>query len=435
MATNGPAAPILVRQGIREHQSGHLDAAASLYQQAIDLDPTEPDALNLLGALHLQNGDLSEAVPFSVRAVLTDPRSDSAYNNLGLILKSAGHNGAAASCYRRAITIRDGFADAHCNLGVVLKAEGQILAAIDHYKRAVELQPNLGEAYNNLGNAYQEVGDLGEAVDAYLLAAEYLPNSDTVHYNVGMLLDRQGQSEQALHHLRRSLEINPERADAEHMVAALEGRTTDTAPAAFVRALFDDYAPRFEAHLVGDLQYRTYRDIVALIDAHRRARRFDTAFDLGCGTGLVGPAIRPFVDRLYGVDLSAKMLGQAERKGVYDELSEADLNSFLSLHESQADLVVASDVFVYLGALDATVALIGNACRPGALFAFSIEAEAPNERWVLRASGRYGHGDSYVSSLLDAAGFALLDKQRTTLRFDRGQPILGIVYLAAKAKS
>ena len=56
------AAPVLVRQAIRKHQAGQLDSACELYERALEIDPVDPDALNLLGALHLQRGDLASAV-------------------------------------------------------------------------------------------------------------------------------------------------------------------------------------------------------------------------------------------------------------------------------------------------------------------------------------------------------------------------------------
>jgi predicted TPR repeat methyltransferase len=430
--TAEPPAPVLVLQAVREHQLGHLDSAEELYGRALNLDPSEPDALNLMGTLHLQRGDLGAAVPFAAKAVLVDPRSPSAFNNLGMILKQAGQAAAAASCYQKAVLIDNGFADAHSNLGVILKAEGHVLRAIDCYKRAIEANPTLGEAYNNLANAYQEIGELPEAVDAYLLAAERMPDSDTVHYNVGMLLDRQGQSQDALVHLRRALELNPERSDARHLVAALEGRTTRTAPTDYVRKLFDDYAPRFEAHLVGDLQYRTHTEMVGLLNRYRRGRQFAHALDLGCGTGLVGGAVREFVDRLIGIDLSEKMLRQAEVKGIYESLHARDIDGYLTDSEAVFDLMLASDVFVYIGALDETIRLISEHLTPGGLLAFSVEAEVPAAAWVLRPSGRYGHGDAYIASLMAENGFLIVDKLRTVLRKDRGKPVAGIVYLVEK---
>lgn len=434
MALVGESPSALVFQTIREHQLGHLDAAIELYQRALDLDPGEPDALNLLGALHLQRGDLAAAVPYSARAVIVDPRSASAFNNLGLLLKQAGQSAAAASCYQKSIMINIGFADAHTNLGVLLKAEGHVLQAIQHYKAAIDLDPTLGEAYNNLANAYQEIGEIEEAIEAYLRASEQLPDSDTVHYNVGMLLDRQGQQDEALVHLRRALEINPDRNDAQHLVAALEGRTTRTAPSDYVRALFDDYAYRFEAHLVGDLHYRTHKEIVDLLGQHRSNRRFATALDLGCGTGLVGAPMRGCVDRLIGVDLSEKMLRQASAKGVYDELVASDITAYLAETDEPLDLVLAGDVFVYIGALDEVFALIAKRLAPGGLCAFSVEAEVPAASWVLRPSGRYGHGDAYISTLLAEVGLVALDKHATVLRKERGQPIDGMIYIAAKPK-
>lgn len=431
-ATSETPASVLVAQGIRAHQLGHMDTAHDLYARALAADPGDADALNLMGTLLLQRGDLAAAVPYSAKAVLADPRSAGALNTLGLILRQAGQIAAAASCYQKALLIDERFADAYSNLGVILKSEGHLLRAIDYYRRALDLDPTLGETYNNLANAYQEIGELEEAVDAYLHAADRMPDSDTVHYNVGMLLNRQGQSDDALIHLRRALEINPQRGDARHLVAALEGRTTQRAPQDYVRKLFDDYASRFEAHLVGDLQYRIHLDIVGLINQHRRDRRFGHALDLGCGTGLTGTAVRGFVDHLTGVDLSENMLRQAEVKGVYDVLRAEDLDSYLEVLEQPVDLIVAGDVFIYVGALDRTIGLIAEKLNDRGLLAFSVEAEVPAASWVLRPTGRYGHGDAYISALMAENGLAVVDKLHTALRNDRSKPIFGIIYLAEK---
>ncbi|MDF1791877.1 MAG: tetratricopeptide repeat protein [Thalassobaculaceae bacterium] len=425
-------APVLVVQAIREHQLGHFDAAADLYTRALRIDPGEADALNLMGTLMLQRGDLAAAVPFSAKAVLVDPRSASALNNLGLILKQAGQTSAAASCYQKAILINHRFADAYSNLGVILKAEGHLLRAIDHYRRALDIDPTLGETYNNLANAYQEIGELQEAVEAYLQASDRMPDSDTVHFNVGLLLNRQGQPVDALIHLHRALEINPTREDARHLIAALEGRTTRAAPAEYVRKLFDAYAPSFEAHLVGDLQCRIHLDMIGLVNQHRGARRFARALDLGCGTGLAGATARGFVDHLIGVDLSEKMLRHAEVKGVYDALHTNDIESYLEQSDEAVDLVLASDVFIYIGTLDATIRAIAEHMNPKALLSFSVEEEVPAASWILRPSGRFGHGDAYISSLMEENGLLVVDKLRTALRNERGQPISGIIYLAEK---
>lgn len=433
MSTAIAAAPILVRQAVREHRSGRLDAAAELYGRALLADPVDSDALHLLGALHLQRGDAAAGVGFAAKSVLVEPRISHAYNNLGLIMKGAGQPAAAARCYLQAISIMPSFAEAHSNLGVVLKAEGQVSLAIHHYRRAVELDPALGEAWNNLGNALQGLGELEDAVDAYLTAADCLPDCDTVHYNVGLLLLRVGRKEDALVHLRLAIDLNPDREDAAHLIAALEGRTTPTAPRSYVRELFDSYAVWFDAHLVGDLRYCAHRAVVDLVNnVAGDERRFALTYDLGCGTGLAGELAKPKTNLLVGIDLSERMLVQADRRGVYDALICADINVALDEHEAAPDLVLASDVFIYIGEIDGTIERLARRMAPGGLFAFSIETAADGLRWFLRSSGRYAHGSDYIVETLARHGFRLLATRDVVLRYEQGEPLDGAVYLAVK---
>lgn len=427
------AAPVLVRQAVREHRSGRLDVAAELYQRALEVDPADPDALHLMGALHLQRGDGVAAIPYAARSVLVEPGMMYAYNNLGLILKGAGQAAAAARCYLQATLIAPGFAEAHSNLGVVLKAEGQTALAVHHYRRALELDSSLGEAWNNLGNALQDLGELEDAVEAYLAAADRMPDCDTVLYNVGLLLMRLGRREDALVHLRQSLELAPGREGARHLIAAIEGESTATAPRTYVRDLFDSYAARFDAHLVGELQYRAHQDTVAIVDAVVGDKRwFALTYDLGCGTGLAGEFVRSRTGRLVGIDLSERMLAQAGRKQLYDMLICGDINDILDEQPATPDLVLASDVFIYIGDIDGTIERLARCMEPGGVLAFSIELAADGLQWFLRSSGRYAHGDSYVSETLTRHGFRLLARRSTVLRQECGEPLDGAIYLAVK---
>jgi predicted TPR repeat methyltransferase len=52
--------------------------------------------------------------------------------------------------------------------------------------------------------------------------------------------------------------------------------------------------------------------------------------DLGCGTGLMGPLLRPYVGRLEGVDLSAGMVQKAKDRGCYDKLDVGELVACLN---------------------------------------------------------------------------------------------------------
>ena len=108
------------------------------------------------------------------------------------------------------------------------------------------------------------------------------------------------------------------------MLAASTGRDVPLrASNAFVEKTFDTFAASFEAKLQS-LAYRA-PDIVAatLADTGLAANGRLEILDIGCGTGLCGPLLRPYASRLIGVDLSAGMLAHAEEKNVYTDLQRS----------------------------------------------------------------------------------------------------------------
>src|SRR5207302_1633468 len=96
--------------------------------------------------------------------------------------------------------------------------------------------------------------------------------------------------------------------------------------------------------------------------------------DLGCGTGLAGELFRPLSRRLDGVDLSPRMLAQAATRGVYDRLAAGDLLTHLGGTGDRYHLVLAADVFVYLGDLAPVFAAARLVLRAGGWLAFTVEA-------------------------------------------------------------
>ena len=127
----------------------------------------------------------------------------------------------------------------------------------------------------------------------------------------------------------------------------------------YVRALFDDYAPKFDRHLTKSLAYRG-PELIA--DALRRAcskrlreYRFGLALDLGCGTGLMAQALEGVV-RLHRRrrSLAAHAGEGARRRSSTMPCTRASSSRFSpGAPTAEADLVVAADVFVYMAALDA----------------------------------------------------------------------------------
>lgn len=273
-------------------------------------------------------------------------------------------------------------------------------------------------------------GDWAEAIEVLSGVMEEAPDWAAGWFRLGELFEAAGRTTDAARVWERAVSLDPSDPFGAGLKRDLlrAEPLAETLPAAFVETLFDQYAPRFEAALVEDLAYCGPELIAAGLrrSGFRQARR---AIDLGCGTGLTGVALRPISDWLDGVDLSGGMLAEARRKGLYDRLQQADISA-LALGPEPYDLIVAADVFAYLGALEPVIGWCAAMLSPGGRLAFTVEAtDSPG--FVLRDSRRFAHSRAYLSDLLATAGFSAVDITPCVVREDRGAGIDSFCVVAA----
>jgi predicted TPR repeat methyltransferase len=232
----------------------------------------------------------------------------------------------------------------------------------------------------------------------------------------------------AVRSYRQALECGGDAESLNFSLAALgETAAPDAMPASVVTSLFDDYAPLFDQHLVQTLNYQTPGQIAQALQEAGVAGPLDAVLDLGCGTGLCGPLLRPLARTLVGVDLSPRMLDKARERGCYDELVCADIEAHLRPLQSAVDLVVAADVFIYLGSLQGVFAGVQGGLRPGGHFAFSIEQHEGTSDYALQNTSRYAHGIGYVTQLAAAHAMRVLLQQPCVLRSNAGADVEGWV--------
>jgi len=276
-------------------------------------------------------------------------------------------------------------------------------------------------------------GDFEAAADLARQVIELAPGFAPAHAMLGRSAAETGAEEEAVAALRQALALEPEDALGVRLdLARLGALAPDEAITdGYVRALFDDYAPKFDRHLTKSL---AYRGPGLLADALRRAcskrlrdDRFGVALDLGCGTGLMAQALEGAFSSMEGVDLSPRMLEKAEKTKLYDALHEGELVSFLAARPSaEVDLVVAADVFVYMAALDAAFGEAHRVLKREGLFAFTVQAH-DGDGFVLGADARYAHSEAYLRKLADAVGFTMVIFEHVSTREDRGVPVPGFL--------
>jgi predicted TPR repeat methyltransferase len=282
---------------------------------------------------------------------------------------------------------------------------------------------------------FEARGDLAAAVDLMVQAVELAPRFASAWFALGELRERGGDRDGATAAFAQALAADAEdRHGARLRLARLgEGAPEDAMSAGYVRALFDQYAPRFEATLRDGLAYRGPELLRAALAEVAQARgqklHFSRIIDLGCGTGLMVEALAGTFDEATGVDLSPAMIAQARRKARYTRVVVADMLTFLQERSGAADLVIAADAFVYVANLGPLCRVAGRVLAPRGLLAFTVETHA-GAGVILNEKLRYAHGADHVQAAVEDAGLTLLRLAPASTRQERGDAVPGLVAIA-----
>src|SRR5580704_2063473 len=190
-------------------------------------------------------------------------------------------------------------------------------------------------------------GDLVAAADLLLQAIELAPGFASAWFTLGEIRGQLGEPDAAIAAFRKAQVADPgDRHGAGLRLMLLGAEELSAMPPAYVKALFDQYAPRFEAALVDDLGYRGPALLLAAVAIARAAAdrplAFSRAIDLGCGTGLAARAFSAVVDEIIGIDLSPRMIERARATGLYAEVDVAEIVEGLGGRPAGcADLILA----------------------------------------------------------------------------------------------
>jgi predicted TPR repeat methyltransferase len=284
----------------------------------------------------------------------------------------------------------------------------------------------------------QMKGDLAAAADLLLQAIELAPGFASAWFTLGQIREQLGEHDAATAAFRKARQADPEdRHGASLRLMLLGAQQLSDMPRAYVRTLFDQYAPRFETALVDDLGYRgpslLFKAVLAARHAVRKPAFFKRGIDLGCGTGLAASAFASEVDHFIGIDLSPRMIERSRASGLYAQLEVSDMVEGLrGRPDASADLILAADAMVYLSDLAPLLREAARVLTAGGLIAFTLETHGGGG--VILGEGlRYAHGAGYVRAALGEAGLALSRLDDLSARNEDNAPVPGLVVVATRS--
>ena len=177
-------------------------AARQEYQEALKLDPANPEAeLGLFKAdiYNTLQGEYNPAViEQRIHFILQENSKDPhAYVFLGDIYRPRDKK-KAQEYYQQAITLDPDAAGARFGLGLVYNKQGKLDEALDQFRNAVELSPFNVRYLDNLGFAYSRKNLYTKAIETYQrilqIDADYL----SVYYEIARLSLLLGDLDKAL---------------------------------------------------------------------------------------------------------------------------------------------------------------------------------------------------------------------------------------------
>lgn len=385
--------------------------------KAKELAPVSDEVRVLLALLSCHDNQLENAKIYFAKAELLNPQNVAALMGLADLYSREGNFAEAEPRYKRILELDSKNFDAHNNYAEMLQRQGRLSEALEEYRAAVIINPAAAEVSNNLGLILRDLGEYDEALGLLFNAFSRKPELEEISVNIAETLTLLSGKDlaKAQSIADNWLKNSPQNVFAKQIAAALKGEKIANNQI-YSEKLFDNFADHYEL-VMQNLGYAAPLAMAGIAGSVE-----GTVADIGCGTGLLGVALKTPQNKIIGVDISQKMLDEAAQKQVYDRLIKSEALEFLRQNQD-FEWVAAADVLGYIGDLSEFIKLIKNK-----KILFSVEVLSDDSDYRLMPNGRYKHNPNYVENLLRKNGFERITKEELVLRTENGEPVKGMIF-------
>jgi tetratricopeptide (TPR) repeat protein len=207
--------------GVLLQARGDVAGALAAYRKALELKPDALYALQeLYSSLSVQGASPGEVLAACEGAIQAAPREVMPYNWRGLVLRRQGQSEAAEASFRQALEVAPDSVRTLVNLSSLLVDGGRPEEGIPLLEQVVDQVDAPWEARVNLIVALGRAGRLADAEEVFEEAGPDVPT--TVLNAMGFACYLNDAPERARELLERSLEQDPEQAEARRLLRQLD---------------------------------------------------------------------------------------------------------------------------------------------------------------------------------------------------------------------
>jgi tetratricopeptide (TPR) repeat protein len=132
----------IMQQGVNKVNSGDLNGGMQLINQAIALDPNDPEKLHARGQIFSALKKPQEAIADYKKAIILNSRVYQYHYNLGNVHFDFRQFQEAFDAYSRAIEINPNDSDIYSNRGMCLIQLSRRKEAYNDFKKALSMNPH-----------------------------------------------------------------------------------------------------------------------------------------------------------------------------------------------------------------------------------------------------------------------------------------------------
>jgi len=181
-----------------------LTKAETEFKTAMNLDPTNEEAVTNLAYLYNEEGDSAKAAT-TLNAIPEARRTSRIYGSLGYTYEQQKDYKKAIEAFRQALKMDKDNLEAMRGLAQNLSNDNQLEAALEQFKAVQDADPQDATASLRISEIYRRMGKLDLAMQNLKKAESLIQDSLEVSYNEAIILEGQGKYDEAAQVLQKLL--------------------------------------------------------------------------------------------------------------------------------------------------------------------------------------------------------------------------------------
>jgi putative PEP-CTERM system TPR-repeat lipoprotein len=222
--SNGHDPEALYYLGLTHLAQNHFQQAGEYLSQLLSLQPQSDQVAKLLVQIYIRNSELAKAEAILKPVLQTTPHDPEAISLMGRIFMLRGDSKQGVEYLQRTVNLQPDTANTRLQLGLSLLEKGDQESGVKELQKAMALNPQLQQADLALITSYLRTREFDKALEAATNLVNKQPGDPLTHHFLGVVYMSRGEDKKARDEFEQSLKLQPNFAGSEINLAQLDAK-------------------------------------------------------------------------------------------------------------------------------------------------------------------------------------------------------------------